>query len=224
MAGKPPWYDLQGVKDTCVIGIAGGSASGKTTVAKKITEALDVPWVTILSMDAFYKVLNEEQHELAAKNEYNFDHPDAFDFELLINTLKRLKEGKKVNVPIYNFVTHRREEKTTSMYGANVVIFEGILAFFKAEVLELLDLKVFVDTDSDIRLSRRLQRDISERGRDIKGVFEQYMRHVKPAFDAYIAPSMLHADIIVPRGGENEVAINLIAQLVQKQMTERGFR
>ena len=207
-----------------VIGICGGSASGKTTVAQKIITELGVPWVTLLSMDSFYIVLSQEQHEAAGRNEHNFDHPDAFDFDLLVDTLRRLKEGKKVDVPIYNFVTHSRESKTMSMYGANVLVFEGILAFHKAEVLDLLDMKVFVDTDSDIRLSRRLKRDISQRGRDISSVLEQYNRHVKPAFDHYIAPSMVHADIIVPRGGENEVAINLIVHHVQTQLDARGFR
>lgn len=112
-AGRPPWYDTQGQsKESFLIGICGGSASGKTTVAKRIIEALDVPWVTLLSMDSFYKVLNDEQQELARKNEYNFDHPDAFDFDLLIETLRKLKDGKRVDVPIYNFVTHRREKIT----------------------------------------------------------------------------------------------------------------
>merc|ERR1712156_1152157 len=224
-AGRPPWYNKEGQHvDAFVIGICGGSASGKTTVAKKIIKSLNIDWVTLLSMDSFYKVLSEESHELAALNEYNFDHPDAFDFELLVKTLRRLKAGKRVEVPIYNFVTHRRETKTTSMYGANVLIFEGILAFHDKEVLDLLDLKVFVDTDPDIRLCRRLKRDISARGRDMKSVLEQYDRHVKPAFDYYIAPSMSHADIIVPRGGENEVAINLIVHHVQSQLDARGFK
>lgn len=225
IAGRPPWYNSQGqLMEPFVIGICGGSASGKTTVAKKIIKQLDMDWVTLLSMDSFYKVLTEEQHEMAKKNEYNFDHPDAFDFDLLIKTLQGLKEGKKVEVPIYNFVTHRREAKTSSMYGANVLIFEGILAFHNEEVLANLDMKVFVDTDSDIRLSRRLKRDITQRGRDIKNVLEQYNRHVKPAFDYYIAPSMIHADIIVPRGGENAVAINLIVQHVQNQLDVRGCK
>jgi len=224
-AGRPPWYNKEGQHvDAFVIGVCGGSASGKTTVAKKIIKSLNIDWVTLLSMDSFYKVLSPEQHEAAARNEYNFDHPDAFDFALLVKTLKRLKAGKRVEVPIYNFVTHRRETKTVSMYGANVLIFEGILAFHDKEVLELLDMKVFVDTDPDIRLSRRLARDISQRGRDMKGVLEQYSRHVKPAFDYYIAPSMTHADIIVPRGGENEVAINLIVHHVQNQLDQRGFK
>jgi len=224
-AGRPPWYNKEGQHvDAFVIGVCGGSASGKTTVAKKIIKSLNIDWVTLLSMDSFYKVLSPEQHEAASRNEYNFDHPDAFDFALLVKTLKRLKAGKRVEVPIYNFVSHRRETKTVSMYGANVLIFEGILAFHDKEVLELLDMKVFVDTDPDIRLSRRLARDISQRGRDMKGVLEQYSRHVKPAFDYYIAPSMTHADIIVPRGGENEVAINLIVHHVQNQLDQRGFK
>ncbi|KAL1447829.1 hypothetical protein WDU94_001915, partial [Cyamophila willieti] len=201
-----------------VIGICGGSASGKTTVATKIIESLNVPWVTLLSMDSFYKILNEEQHKKATQNEYNFDHPDAFDFELLLPTLQRLKEGKKVDVPIYNFVTHARETRTKPMYGANVIIFEGILAFHNPQVLQLLDMKVFVDTDADVRLARRLKRDILARGRDLEGVIKQYVTMVKPAFSTFIAPSMVHADIIVPRGGENCVAIDLIVQHIHSQL------
>eukprot|EP00092_Neocalanus_flemingeri_P008029 GFUD01008666.1.p1 GENE.GFUD01008666.1~~GFUD01008666.1.p1 ORF type:complete len:612 (-),score=175.68 GFUD01008666.1:412-2247(-) len=224
-AGRPPWYDSQGQQvEPFVIGVCGGSASGKTTVANKIISELGVPWVTLLSMDSFYKVLNEKQHELAALNEYNFDNPDAFDFELLFKTLQRLKEMKKVEVPIYNFMTHRRETKTVSMYGANVIIFEGILAFHMEDIRNILDMKVFVETDSDVRLARRLKRDITNRGRDIHGVMQQYENHVKPAYDRYIAPTMTYADIIVPRGGENQVAINLIVQHVQTQLTNRGFK
>ncbi|XP_034250067.1 uridine-cytidine kinase-like 1 isoform X2 [Thrips palmi] len=224
-AGRPPWYDSTGQQvEPFVIGICGGSASGKTTVAEKIIESLDVPWVTLLSMDSFYKVLNEKQHDLAAKNEYNFDHPDAFDFELLAETLQKLKEGKKVEVPIYNFVTHSRENRTKTMYGANVIIFEGILTFYNAEVTKMLDMKLFVDTDADVRLARRLRRDISQRGRDLDGVLKQYCNMVKPAFLHYIAPSMVHADIIVPRGGDNTVAIELIVHHVHTQLLKRGFK
>ncbi|KAK7863873.1 hypothetical protein R5R35_007207 [Gryllus longicercus] len=224
-AGRPPWYNSAGQQvEPFVIGICGGSASGKTTVAAKIIESLDVPWVTLLSMDSFYKVLNEKQHNLAARNEYNFDHPDAFDIDLLVETLQRLKEGKKVEVPIYNFVTHSRESRTKTMYGANVIIFEGILTFYSAAVLKMLDMKVFVDTDADIRLARRLRRDISQRGRDLEGVLKQYSTMVKPAFYHYIAPTMVHADIIVPRGGENEVAIELIVHHVHTQLQLRGFK
>ncbi|XP_076440468.1 uridine-cytidine kinase-like 1 [Babylonia areolata] len=224
-AGRPPWYDSHGqLKNAFVIGICGGSASGKTTVAKKIIEALDVPWVSLLSMDSFYKVLNEEQHERAACNEYNFDHPDAFDIPLLAATLQRLKEGKNIDVPIYNFSTHAREPHMKTIYGANVVVFEGIMAFTSKDLLKQMDLKVFVDTDSDVRLARRLKRDISERGRDLEGVLKQYNKFVKPSFEHYIEPTMSCADIIVPRGGENDVAINLIVLHVHTQLLARGFK
>lgn len=224
-AGRPPWYNFSGQHvEPFVIGICGGSASGKTTVANKIIEALGHPWVTLLSMDSFYKVLTDKQHDQAASNDYNFDHPDAFDFELLRKTLQRLKHFKSVEVPIYNFITHSREAKSKTMYGANVIIFEGILTFYHLEICDLLDMKVFVDTDSDIRLARRLRRDITQRGRELEGVLKQYTRFVKPSFEHYIAPLMAHADIIVPRGGDNEVAISLIVQHVQTQLQLRGFK
>ncbi|XP_067338013.1 uridine-cytidine kinase-like 1 isoform X2 [Channa argus] len=222
-AGRPPWYNVTGTtfKEAFVIGLCGGSASGKTTVANKIIEALDVPWVVLLSMDSFYKVLNKEQQELAAKNEYNFDHPDAFDFELLVTVLRKLKKGKSTKVPVYDFTTHSRRKEWKTIYGANVVIFEGILAFANKELLKLLDMKVFVDTDSDIRLIRRLKRDISLRGRDIGGIIKQYNKFVKPAFEQYIEPTVQVADIVVPRGGENFVALDLIVQHVHSQLEKR---
>ncbi|XP_029137330.2 uridine-cytidine kinase-like 1 isoform X2 [Labrus bergylta] len=222
-AGRPPWYNVTGTtfKEAFVIGLCGGSASGKTTVANKIIEALDVPWVVLLSMDSFYKVLNKEQQELAAKNEYNFDHPDAFDFELLVTVLRKLKKGKSIKVPVYDFTSHCRRKEWKTVYGANVVIFEGILAFANKELLKLLDMKVFVDTDSDIRLIRRLKRDISQRGRNISGIIKQYNKFVKPAFEQYIEPTVQSADIVVPRGGENFVALDLIVQHVHSQLEKR---
>ncbi|XP_021533434.1 uridine-cytidine kinase-like 1 isoform X7 [Neomonachus schauinslandi] len=207
-AGRPPWYNEHGTqsKEAFAIGLGGGSASGKTTVARMIIEALDVPWVVLLSMDSFYKVLTTQQQEQAAHNNFNFDHPDAFDFDLIVSTLKKLKQGKSV-------------KKT--LYGANVIIFEGIMAFADKTLLELLDMKIFVDTDSDIRLVRRLRRDISERGRDIEGVIKQYNKFVKPAFDQYIQPTMRVADIVVPWGSGNTVAIDLIVQHMHSQLEER---
>ncbi|XP_076805853.1 uridine-cytidine kinase-like 1 isoform X1 [Clavelina lepadiformis] len=223
-AGRPPWYNEQGeLKEAFVIGLSGGSASGKTTVAEKIIEALDFPWVVLLSMDSFYKVLTPEQHEMAEKNEYNFDHVDAFDFELCCETLKKLKQGKSVEIPMYDFTTHARKKETKKLYGANVVIFEGIMSFVKAELRELLDMKVFVDTDSDERLARRLRRDITQRGRNLQGVLHQYNKFVKPAFEQFIEPTLQYADIVVPRGGTNEVAIDLIAQHVYTQLEERNL-
>ncbi|XP_070695067.1 uridine-cytidine kinase-like 1 [Pempheris klunzingeri] len=225
-AGRPPWYDEHGTqsKEAFVIGLCGGSASGKTTVANKIIEALDVPWVVLLSMDSFYKVLSPEEQTLAASNDYNFDHPGAFDFELLVATLRKLKQGKSVKIPVYDFTTHRRHKDWKNVYGASVIIFEGIMSFADKELLQLLDMKIFVDTDSDIRLVRRLRRDITERGRDIEGVIKQYNKFVKPAFEQYIEPTMRLADIVVPRGGGNMVAIDLIVQHVHSQLEELSVR
>uniref|UniRef100_A0A670I4L5 uridine/cytidine kinase n=1 Tax=Podarcis muralis TaxID=64176 RepID=A0A670I4L5_PODMU len=166
-------------------------------------------------------VLTKEQQQQASSNDFNFDHPDAFDFDLIISTLKKLKQGKSVKIPIYDFTTHSRKKEWKTLYGANVIIFEGIMAFADKELLKLLDMKIFVDTDSDIRLVRRLRRDIGERGRDIEGVIKQYNKFVKPAFDQYIQPTMRLADIVVPRGSGNTVAIDLIVQHVHSQLEER---
>ncbi|KAK1898163.1 Uridine-cytidine kinase-like 1 [Dissostichus eleginoides] len=217
-AGRPPWYNEHGAqsKEAFVIGLCGGSASGKTTVARKIIEALDVPWVVLLSMDSFYKVLSPDQQTMAASNDYNFDHPDAFDFDLLSHTLRKLKQGKSVKIPVYDFTTHGRQKEWKTVYGASVIIFEGIMAFADKKLLQLLDMKIFVDTDSDIRLVRRLRRDITDRGRDIEGVIKQYNKFVKPAFEQYIEPTMRLADIVVPRGGGNMSAGGARAQRQRK--------
>ncbi|KAG7231681.1 hypothetical protein CRUP_004081, partial [Coryphaenoides rupestris] len=128
-------------------------------------------------------VLCAEEQVLAASNDYNFDHPAAFDIELLVATLRKLKQGKSVKIPVYDFITHRRHKDWKTIYGASVIIFEGIMLFSDKELLQLLDMKIFVDTDSDVRLVRRLRRDITERGRDIEGVIKQYNKFVKPSFD-----------------------------------------
>ncbi|VDP41424.1 unnamed protein product [Schistosoma curassoni] len=185
--GRPPWYNAEGqTQQPFVIGICGGSASGKTSVARVIIESLDVQWV-----------LTPEQRLQAIACHYNFDHPSAFDLDLLENHLRRLRDGKTIEVPEYDFKTHSRTSKT------------------------LMDLKVFVDTDADERLSRRLRRDISERGRELNSVLEQYMRFVKPSYEQFIAPSMAQADIIVPRGGQNVVALQLIVQHINKRLKQR---
>lgn len=217
-------YNASGeLKDAFVIGVAGSSASGKTTVAEEILKRIDVPWVTILSMDSFYKVLNKEELEHAHSNNYNFDIPAAFDFELLISSLKRLKDGKKIEVPVYDFTTHSRSKQAITLYGANVIIFEGILAFTNKELRDLMDVKVFVDEDSDVCLARRLKRDIESRGREVKGALAQYHRFVKPSYDSFIKPSMQHADLVIPRGVRNKVAMDLLVKHVNKQLLARGF-
>ncbi|ORX50264.1 uridine kinase [Piromyces finnis] len=224
-AGRAPWYNFEGENlPIYIIGITGGSASGKTTVAERITQKLDVPWVVLLSMDSFYKVLNPEQHALAESNNYNFDHPDSFDIDLLIETLKNLKKGIAVDVPIYDFKTHSRVEETRHVYGANVVVFEGIFALYFEKVRKLMDLMLFIDTDSDIRLARRMKRDIAERGRDIDGVLKQYTRFVKPSFEDYIQPSKKYADVIIPRGAENTVALDIIVTHIKKELEEHDIK
>ncbi|ORZ03416.1 uracil phosphoribosyltransferase-domain-containing protein [Syncephalastrum racemosum] len=220
-SGRSPWYHADGtVTETYIIGVAGGSASGKTSVAERILKNLNVPWVIIVSMDSFYNVLSPEQSAEAHKNNFNFDHPSAFDYDALYESLYKLKHGKSVDIPIYNFSLHARESKTTRIYGANVVIFEGIYGLYDKRIRDLMNLKVFVDTDADIRLARRLLRDIAERGRDLEGVLQQYERFVKPAFDDHIQPTVKYADVIIPRGLENVVAIDLITKHVQRQLNE----
>uniref|UniRef100_A0A671KCC6 uridine/cytidine kinase n=1 Tax=Sinocyclocheilus anshuiensis TaxID=1608454 RepID=A0A671KCC6_9TELE len=167
------------------------------------------------------QVLSPEEQALAARNDYNFDHPGAFDFELLVTTLRKLKRGKSVKIPVYDFTTHGRQKDWKNVYGASIIIFEGLLSFADKELLQLMDMKIFVDTDSDIRLVRWLRRDITARGRDIEGVIKQYNKFIKPAFEQYIEPTMRLADIVVPRGGGNMVAIDLIVQHVHSQLEER---
>ncbi|CAO3606763.1 unnamed protein product [Cunninghamella blakesleeana] len=207
--------------ETYVIGVAGGSGSGKTSVSERILKNLNVPWVVIISMDSFYNVLSPEQSKLAHENNFDFDHPSAFDYDLLYECLCKLKHGKSIELPIYNFSKHARENKTTTIYGANVIIFEGIFALYDQKIRDLMDLKIFVDTDADIRLARRLQRDIAERGRDLHGIIDQYTRFVKPSYDDHVNPTVKHADVIIPRGLENAVAIDLITKHVQRQLNEK---
>ncbi|KAI8584185.1 hypothetical protein K450DRAFT_218553 [Umbelopsis ramanniana AG] len=220
-AGRSPWYNADGSNtESYLIGIAGGSASGKTSVAERILKNLNVPWVVIISMDSFYNILSPEDSKLAHSNNFDFDVPAAFDFETLFDCLTKLKQGKSVEIPIYNFNTHSRETRTKTVYGANVIIFEGIFALYDKKIIDLMDLKIFVDTDADIRLARRLKRDIAERGRDLEGILQQYTRFVKPSYDDFVQPTVRNADVIIPRGLENAVAIDLITKHVQKQLQD----
>ncbi|CAJ0637018.1 4057_t:CDS:10, partial [Entrophospora sp. SA101] len=211
------WYRLDGTKFNCyLVGVAGGSASGKTSVSQRIIENLNVPWAFLLSMDSYYKILTPEQKVNAFNNNHNFDHPDSCDFDLLYENLKDLKEGKRVEIPIYDFKTHSRLPQSTTFYGANVIIFEGVFALYDQRI-------IFVDTDADLRLIRRINRDIKERGRDIEGILQQYQRFVKPSFERYVQPSIKNADVIIPRGRENEVAIDLITKHIQRQLNEHKY-
>ncbi|KAI8873731.1 uridine kinase [Ramicandelaber brevisporus] len=221
--GRPPWYDNNGQnRPVYIVGIAGGSASGKTCVAERIVKHLGVRWVVILSMDSFYRPLTPEQSKQAFANNYDFDRPDAFDYDALFETLLKLKKGEAVDVPVYDFSKHARStDQVQAVYGATVVAFEGIFALYDAKVRELMDLCVFVDTDSDLRLARRLIRDCTQRGRDPEGVIQQYKRFVKPNHDQFIQPTMAHADIIIPRGLDNTIAIDVVTQHIRRQLAER---
>ncbi|XP_006834953.1 PREDICTED: uridine-cytidine kinase 1 isoform X2 [Chrysochloris asiatica] len=204
-----------------LIGVSGGTASGKSTVCEKIMELLGQSKVdqqqrklVILSQDRFYKVLTAEQKAKALKGQYNFDHPDAFDNDLMRKTLKNIVEGKTVEVPIYDCVTHSRLLETTVVNSADVVLFEGILVFYSQDIRDMFHLRLFVDTDSDVRLSRRVLRDV-HRGRELEQILTQYTTFVKPAFEEFCLPTKKYADVIIPRGVDNMVAIKLIVQHIQ---------
>lgn len=208
----PPW------SSPYIIGIAGLSGSGKTTVAQQIIKAINTPWTVLLSMDNFYKPLNKEMSESAFKNEYDFDHPDALDWDSVFNCLKNLKEGNRTEIPVYSFSKHDRTDKILNIYGANVVILEGIYTLWDQKLLDFMDCKIFVDTDIDICYSRRLLRDIVQRGRDLPGVIKQWDSFVKPNAISYVLPTMNNADIIIPRGSDNSIAINILIEHIKKQL------
>ena len=205
-----------------VIGVCGGTASGKTTVCDMIIQQLHDHRVVLVNQDSFYRGLTEEESEHV--EEYNFDHPDAFDTDQLLECMGKLKSGQSVNIPIYDFKNHRRcSESFRKVNVSDVIILEGILVFHDQRVRDLMDMKIFVDTDADIRLARRIRRDTVERGRDVLSVLEQYGRFVKPAFDDFILPSKKYADVIIPRGGDNHVAIDLIAQHIRTKLGQHDL-
>ncbi|CAI0457582.1 unnamed protein product [Linum tenue] len=209
-----------------VIGVCGGTASGKTTVCDMIIQQLHDHRVVLVNQDSFYRGLTPD--ELLRVHEYNFDHPDAFDTEQLLDCLEKLKSGLPYQVPIYDFKSHQRCSSSFRQVNASdVIILEGILVFHDQRVRNLMNMKIFVDTDADVRLARRIRRDTVERGRDINSVLEQaerflllvqYAKFVKPAFDDFVLPSKKYADVIIPRGGDNHVAIDLIVQHIQTKL------
>ncbi|KAK1567755.1 hypothetical protein Q3G72_016216 [Acer saccharum] len=197
-------------KQPFVIGVAGGTASGKTTVCNMIISQLHDQRVVLVNQDSFYHPPSVEK--LKKIHEYNFDHPDAFDTELLLSCMEKLKNGEAVSIPNYDFKGHKRSEQARQINPSDVFILEGILILHDPRVRDLMNMKIFVDSDSDVRLSRRIQRDTVERGRNIENVLDQYARSVKPSFEEFILPTKKYADIIIPRGADNDVAIDLIVQ------------
>ncbi|KAJ5972547.1 uncharacterized protein N7479_002465 [Penicillium vulpinum] len=212
----PPWQDLS------IIGIAGSSGSGKSSVAMEIVKSLDLPWVVILVMDSFYKTLTSEQHHKAHANEYDFDCPESIDFDVLVETLRDLKKGKKANIPIYSFSEHQRQPDTTTLYSPHVIILEGILALHDPRIVEMLDVKIFVEADMDVCLGRRVLRDVRERGRDIEGIIKQWFDFVKPSYTRFVEPQRPISDIIIPRGIENKTAIDMVVKHIQRKLQEKS--
>jgi uridine kinase len=198
-----------------IIGVAGGSGSGKTTVVNKIKSALDKR-VVVIPQDSYYKDcshLSEEERRLL-----NFDHPDAIDFELLIEQLEDIRSGKSIEQPIYSYLTCARDkEQTVHIDPSDIIIVEGILIFTSEKLRNMMDLKIFVDADDDDRLMRVISRDIVERGKDVEWVLERYTTTVKPMHQMFIAPSKRYADVIIPQGGHNSVAIDLILSALHKK-------
>lgn len=203
-------------RNCIIIGVAGGSGSGKTTIAHKLLETFEAQDAVLVEQDAYYKELHIESIEERAK--MNFDHPEAIEFELLRKHLQDLVGGKEVERPIYDFSTHMRKEETIKIKPSKIIIVEGILIFAVPEIRELFDIKIFVDTDADEMLIRRMERDIKERGRTFDSVRDQYLSTVKPMYLEFAEPSKRYADVIIPRGGENKVAINMVIAKMKRYL------
>jgi uridine kinase len=196
-----------------VIGIAGGAGSGKTTVVTKITSFFPSGDVVVVPQDSYYK--DNSHLPLAERQELNFDHPGSIDFKLLVHQLKELRAGRPIHQPIYSYLTCVRSEETLLIAPSHVVIVEGILILYDAELRKQLDIKIFVDADADDRLCRVISRDILERGRSVKKVLERYEKTVKPMHLQFIEPTKRYADMIIPQGGHNQVAIDVVCHTIQ---------
>lgn len=196
------------------LGVAGGTGSGKTTVARALLDAVGSHRIAFLAQDAYYKDIEWENPEHLAS--HNFDHPDAIDNALLVEHVERLKAGEAVKAPVYDFVTHRRTDRTVVVKARPVILLEGILLFVEPRLRSLLDFKIFVDTDADVCFIRRLQRDLRERGRTYESVIDQYLATVRPMHLEFVEPSKRWADVIVPQGGENRVALSMVIARVEQ--------
>lgn len=199
-----------------IVGVAGGSGSGKSTVARRIAGAVDARNVAFIDMDAYYR--NFAHLPMEERRRVNWDHPEALDVDLLVEQLEQLHAGVAVEKPIYDFVTHTRSPRTERIEPAPVIVIDGILLFTDARVRELCEVKVFVDADADVRLIRRIHRDMAERGRPLEEILDQYLRTVQPMHLQFVEPSKRYADIIVPRGGHNEIAIQMLIAKIRDRV------
>ncbi|UBH07765.1 uridine kinase [Macrococcus armenti] len=201
------------MRKTTIIGIAGGSGSGKTSVTSKILKNLEGYSVALIEQDYYYK--NQDHLTFEERLKTNYDHPFAFDNELLIQNLKDLRNGETVEVPTYDYSNHTRSKKTITFEPKDVIIVEGIFALENSELRDLMDVKIYVDTDADLRILRRIVRDIKERGRTMESVIDQYLSVVRPMHNQFIEPTKKYADIIIPEGGSNSVAIDIMTTKIQ---------
>lgn len=200
-----------------IIGIAGGSGSGKTTIAQEILYRIGKDKIAYLPHDAYYKDI--KNFPAAQKREWNFDHPHSLETSLLVTHLKQLKAGQAINLPVYNFATYTRTEDVLPITPHRVIVVEGILIFAEPELRDMIDLKIFVDTDADLRFIRRLQRDINERGRTPQSVINQYLTSVRPMHLEFVESSKRYADVIIPQGGHNLAAMDMVAARIAEMLT-----
>lgn len=205
--------------DPLIIGVGGGSGSGKTTVVNRIVEGIGEDHILLLEHDSYYRDLNHLPLEERMKQ--NFDHPSSLESELMIRHVKALKEGYSVDIPVYDFAAHTRSDKTIKASPKGIILLDGILIFTEPELRESMDIKLFVDTDDDVRLLRRIKRDIMERGRELEGVMNQYEKFVRPMHLEFVEPSKRYADIIIPRGGENIVALNMVIATIREKLLQK---
>ena len=199
-----------------IIGICGGTGSGKTTIARKIVETVGKGNVVLVEQDSYYR--NLADMPLDERHQANFDHPDSIDSEMLVNHIKRLKQGQPIEQPVYDYKTHTRMDETEHIDPKPVVIVEGILIFAEPRVLDLLDFRIFVDTPDDVRLIRRLRRDISERGRSFEQTLWQYEHTIRPMHFEFVEPSKRHADIILPEGGNSDITSDFLCSMVREKL------
>lgn len=203
-------------KEPYVIGIAGGTGSGKTTFSRELVATLMTNKIVYLSHDSYYR--DQSNVPFSERVKVNYDHPDSLETELMIKHIEQLRAYQAVDIPIYDFVEHTRAKETEHIEPQSVILIEGILIFAVKELRDLMDMKIFVDTDADIRFMRRLQRDIEERGRSVKSVCDQYINVVRPMHEAFVEPSKRYADIIVPHGGRNRAALDMVAAKIHSHM------